>query len=171
MYSFTDLDNQTKSTDPSIIYPPSITFKASDPIDLVFRAAIEILHINPAAAVNQFRVIIEMIWKEHNGEEITKPKLRGNNGMIKNLLDLGVLTGNYADMADVLANIGNKGSHYEEKSVTKTDAEMARDLCAAILEHIYNIRKQGLAIIQKLEARFPRENGWRNGVFVDKSKW
>lgn len=172
IYSVFDDSIDQYAVFPEIIYPPSITYKASDAIDLIFRGGIEALKVSPGGAVNQFRVILEMICSEHMPKGTLKPKqLRGNSGMIKQLVDNHVLAGDYAEMADVLANIGHKGSHYDETSVTQEDAEMARELCAAILEHVYQVRPKGLKLVEKLEKRFPRENGWHDGKYIDKNGW
>lgn len=171
IFSVYDENTDKLEIKPSIIHPESITYKASDAIDLIFRGGIEALKVSPGGAVNQFRVILEMIWAEHMPKGTSKPKLRGNSGIIKQLVDNHVLAGDYAEMADVLANIGHKGSHYDETSVAPEDAEMARDLCAAILEHVYQVRPKGLKLVEKLEKRFPRENGWRDGKYVDRTNW
>src|SRR5690606_15400871 len=87
-----------------VIYPLSVTYKAPSKIDLQFRAAIEIAHTNPSAAVGQFRVILEMIWADKIPKGTPKPHLRGEKGIICQLVDAQILAGDYAEMADVLAS-------------------------------------------------------------------
>ena len=158
--------------DSGIIHPPAITYQAPKDIDLQFRSAIGVIHVNPAAAVNQFRVVLEMIWDQHMPHGIKKPTaLRGNAGKIQQLVDRHILSGSYADMADALAYVGDKGSHSTATHVTREDAEIARQLCQTILEHVYRMRPEGSDLIQRLESKFPRESGWRDGQYVDKANW
>lgn len=165
------LDNQLVENS-AIIHPPAITYEAPRLIDLQFRSAIAVIHVNPAAAVNQFRVVLEMIWDEHIPHGTKKPTaLRGNSGKIQQLVDKNILFGSYADMADVLAYIGDKGSHSSAAHVTREDAELARQLCQTILEHVYRMRLEGSDLIQHLESKFPRDAGWRDGKYVDKANW
>jgi hypothetical protein len=144
-----------------IIYPPSVTYKAPDHIDFQFRAAIEVMRISPAGAVNQFRVILEMIWADHKPgykpeKEKEKPHLRGKTGsMLSDLFNNQVLSGNYIEMAEVVALIGNLGSHDDAKAKIDYDtAKRAMQLTKAILEHVYQVRPKGLELLRTLIAEF-----------------
>lgn len=174
IHSVWDIDMEDYYIEPIIIHPHSITYQAPAAMSEAFKVAIETIHVNPAAAANQFRVILERIYAEFVKDESAdkKPKsLRGNSGIIRQLVDKNILSGDYAEIADVLANIGNNGSHYNTVEVDKRDAEMARDLCAILLNHIYENRTKGLDIVKRLDEKFPRESGWRNGQFIDAPNW
>lgn len=163
LYGVFDEGDVQYVTIPKILYPPEPPkYVMPNEISLVFNAAIKTMYHTPSAAVNQFRVILEMIWNDKIGGK--KPRnLRGDNGgMIYQLVQEQILSGYYADMADMLAIVGNAGSHNAENDVTLDDAILAQQLCQNILKHVYELLPAGQELIAELEKKFGK-SGWLKG--------
>lgn len=154
-----------------IIYPYAPMIIGSEQIRAALNTANKIAAFDPRIALALYRIVIEMVWQEKCQTTDKKPKLRGDNGMIADLYKKNILPGKYVEMADILAYVGNNGAHASQQEITLEHLQKARQICNAILSHVYVNQDAGLEALASLETDFPRESGWHEGKFYYKDEW
>lgn len=130
---------------PSII-PPAHTVSG---LDIPLRAlalyedAWPLRHTVPSAFANQIRRALEIVCKDKGG--------RGRNlaSQLEHLASSGVLPPGLAEMADLVRELGNRGSHAGAVDVDIYDAELMDELFRSILHYVY----VGPAHVRRLRER------------------
>jgi hypothetical protein len=88
-------------------------------------------HIAPSAFAGQIRRGLEFICKDQKAEGAALFQ------QLKNLTSRGVFPGAFAELTDLMRQIGNLGSHATEREVDFWDAELLDDFFRSIVEYVY----------------------------------
>jgi hypothetical protein len=117
------------------LLPPIHTLASKQPVpDRVMQTYLQawpLRHTAPSAFANQIRRAIEFIC-------IDKSAL-GNNlyEKLKDLAIRAVFPSNLADTAELIRQMGNRGSHAESAEIDIWDAELLDDLFRTIVQYVY----------------------------------
>jgi len=100
-------------------------------------------HTAPGAFANQIRRALEFICGSENA--------KGSNlfEQLRDLAQRGVLPTGLIDVAALIRQVGNIGSHASTKEISRWDAELLDSLFRMILEYVYI----GPARLDRLKAR------------------
>ncbi|QZO14570.1 DUF4145 domain-containing protein [Pseudoalteromonas piscicida] len=88
-------------------------------------------HIAPNAFAGQVRRALEYICKDQNAEGKTLFK------QLENLVSKGIFPGYFAEITDLMRQIGNLGSHASDNEVDFWDAELLDDFFRSVIEYVY----------------------------------
>jgi hypothetical protein len=104
-------------------------------------------HIAPNAFVGQIRRALEFICHEQNANGRTLfEKLR-------DLTSRGTFPGHFADVTDLMRNVGNLGAHVGERDVDIWDAELIDDFFRLVVEYVYVTPSKIERLRQRLDMR------------------
>ena len=129
------------------IDPPSHTVSEANPIPMpvrrAFREAWPLRYTAPAAFANQIRRALEFVCEDRkaNGKTLYE--------QLQDLAAKGVFPKDLAEVASLVRDMGNIGSHASSKDVTIWDAELLDALFRMILEYVYI----GPSRVKRLKAR------------------
>jgi hypothetical protein len=102
-----------------------------EPVRRAYRDAWPLQHVAPGAFANQIRRALEFICDERGA---TGPNLYQR---LQALASSGVFPPGLVDVATLIREVGNIGSHASEKEVSRWDAELLDALFRMILEYVY----------------------------------
>jgi hypothetical protein len=108
-----------------------------------FRDAWPLRHTAPSAFANQIRRTLEFICEDQKADGKTL------SAQLQDLVNKGVFPQGVVDVADLVRELGNVGSHASEKQISIWDAELLDGLFRTILEYVYI----GPARVKRLKER------------------
>lgn len=97
----------------------------------VYRKAWPLRHINPAAFANQARRVLELICSDQGATGSTLA------AKLSDLATSGVFPEDLSDTAALVRQVGNRGSHADERGVNIYDAELIDELLQLIMRYVY----------------------------------
>ena len=104
-------------------------------------------HIAPNAFVGQIRRALEFICHEQNANGRTLFE------QLRDLTSRGAFPGHFADVTDLMRNVGNLGVHAGERDVDIWDAELVDDFFRSVVEYVYVTPSKIERLRQRLDMR------------------
>ncbi|MDN3517496.1 DUF4145 domain-containing protein [Aquisalimonas lutea] len=133
------------------IEPARHTVPGGNPVPLPVRKAFQeawpLRHTAPGAFANQIRRTLEFICRD---QEAVGQNL---HMQLQDLAKRGVFPPDLADIADLVRELGNIGSHASTQEISIWDGELLDELFRMILEYVY----VGPARVQRLKQRMGHE--------------
>ena len=132
------------------IVPPPHAVSPSDPIPnavvSAYSAAWPLRFLNPGAFANQVRRCLEFICEDQHAKGATL------GAQLKDLAKRGILPPDLAEVAELLREVGNIGSHAGPKRFDVWDAELIDELFKTMVRYIYVAPAQVRRMRQRLKA-------------------
>lgn len=97
----------------------------------IYQKAWPLRHTNPPAFANQVRRVLEVIADDQNALGRTLAQ------RLKSLVDRGVLPRGLAETADLIREVGNRGSHPTSDELDIYDVELLDELLKLIIHSVY----------------------------------
>ena len=117
------------------ITPPEHTISPEDPVPASVRQtyadAWPLRHLNPAAFANQIRRCLEFVCDDKGSSGSTL------DNKLRDLATRALLPLELADVAHLLREVGNIGSHASAREIDIWDAELIDELFCLIIRYVY----------------------------------
>lgn len=115
-----------------------------DEVMRVYRKAWPLRHTAPSAFANQVRRALEFVCKDK------KAKGSSLHEQLKDLASRGIFRAEIADLAELIRDVGNRGSHAGDRELDIWDAELLDELFRVVLRSVYLAPSHAARMRQRL---------------------